>query len=192
MGGTRVRVTKEREFFAHHMLLHAARIDVDHAATIQLGSFNRTLSSMVLSALAIEALLNAVGSRVVPDWPAWERLKPFEKLDSLVATLKIVRDNRKAPWPALRFLAGFRNDIAHPKPERLQTARTVPDSAVDKQLRERPESRLERDITVGNARRALAAVQSLKAILTDALPVEKRFGIYADMSSGSASLADVA
>jgi hypothetical protein len=192
MSVVHVHVTQKREFFAHHMLLHAAGIDLEHAATIQLGSFNRALSSMVLSSLAVEALVNAVGSRVVPDWSTWERLKPFEKLNSLVTTLQIHRDNRKAPWPALRFLSGFRNDIAHPKPERLQTARTVPHSAVDRQFRNRPRSKLERDITVGNAQRALAAVQSLKGILADALPVEKRFGIYADMSSGRASLTDVA
>lgn len=83
----RFRKTQEREFFAHHMLLHAAERQIDEARASEVGRFNKCLAAMVLSALAIEALANAVGSRVAADWVVFERLNPLEKLNSLTKEL---------------------------------------------------------------------------------------------------------
>lgn len=81
------RKTQEREFFAHHMLLHAAEREIEDARASEVGRFNKCLAAMVLSALAIEALANAVGSRVASDWAIFERLNPLDKLDSLAREL---------------------------------------------------------------------------------------------------------
>ena len=72
----RFRKTQARESFARHMLLHAAGRQLEEAEANEVGRFNKCLASMVLSSLAIEALGNAVGSRVASDWPAFERLSP--------------------------------------------------------------------------------------------------------------------
>jgi len=54
---------------------------------------------------------------------------------------------------------------------------------------EPPLSRLEREITLGNAKRTHAAVERLKHMLAEALPEEARFGIDADMWHGSTTTA---
>lgn len=169
------------------MLLHAASLAIDDAAREELGRFNKCLSAMVMTALAVEALLNAVGSRVAEDWASYEKLRPHEKLECLTARLNIQRDPGKDPWSTLQFLAGFRNDIAHPKPELVREDRVLPEVGLNKTAFQTPLSRLEQEVTLGNAKRVYAAVQALKGALTDALPAENRFGIYADMWHGSTS-----
>jgi len=135
---------------------------------------------MVMTSLAVEALVNAVGSRVSLDWEKFERMRPLEKLDTLVHELNISRQVAQEPWTTLRFLAGFRNDIAHAKPELVERSRVLPEKAIQKLEFDTPVSALEREITVGNARRVHTAVYTLKGLLTDALPVSERFGIYTD------------
>ena len=179
------RKTQEREFFAHHMLLHAAELEIEEAQKSQVGRFNKCLVAMVMSSLAIEALANAVGSRVASDWPAFERMSPLEKIDFLVGQLSIVYDAESHPWQTVRYLAGFRNDIAHPKPELLQEEQVLPEVALGKTLFDSPQSKLEREITLGNACRAHTAVSTLKRILAYSLPPEKQLGIYCDSWSGS-------
>jgi hypothetical protein len=172
------------------MLLHAAQLQLAEAEKTAKGRFNHCLSAMVMTALAVEALANAVGSRVVSDWQNFEQARPFEKLDTLVALLSIPRDPDQEPWTTLRYLSGFRNDIAHAKPEKLEEERVLPELALEKDLFRAPKSKLEREITLGNARRVLKGVQALKGLLTDALPLEKRLGIYVDTWSGSSTLAE--
>ena len=183
------RKTERREFFAHHMLLHAAELEITAAEESERGRLPKCLAAMVLTALAIEALANAVGSRVVSDWPVFEFLRPHEKLDHLVRDLSIARDATKEPWTTLTYLGGFRNDIAHAKPEAVPKEWVLPEAGLIKTDFDRPLSTLEREITLGNARRVFDAVRTLKGMLADALPVEARFGIYADMWSGGASVA---
>jgi hypothetical protein len=181
--------TEERTFFAHHMLLHAADLAIVDAEATEVGRFNKCLSAMVMTALAVEALANAVGSRVVSDdWSAFERLRPHEKIDTLVTTLGITRDTTEQPWTTLQYLGGFRNDIAHAKPEAVVKQRVTPEVGLTKTAFDKPLSALEREITLGNAKRTLAAVQKLKGLLTKALPPDARFGIYGDMWHGSTTI----
>jgi hypothetical protein len=184
------RKTQEREFFAHHMLLHAAEREIEEAKASEVGRFNKCLAAMVLSALAIEALANAVGSRVSSDWTAFESLSPLAKLDSLAKELAIVYDPNTEPWSSITQLARFRNHIAHPKPELISEEKILPEVALGKTLFDSPQSQIERQITLGNAERAHKTVYTLKSILTVSLPEDKRFGIYVDMWSGSTGVAE--
>lgn len=171
------------------MLLRAAELEIADAEATERGRFDKCLAAMTMTALAVEALANAVGSRVVNDWPQFERLRPHEKIDRLVEQLSITRDLTRQPWSTLQFLGGFRNDIAHPKPEPIAKESVLPEGALQKAAFRAPLSTLEREITLGNSRRVYAAVHTLKGILSDALPAEARFGIYADMWSGSTTTA---
>lgn len=171
------------------MLLRAAELEIAGAEYNERECFNKCLAAMVMSALAVEALANAVGSRVVSDWSAFEALRPHQKIDHLVSQLLIMRDVTQQPWTTLQFLGGFRNDIAHPKPETVSKESVLPDVGLTKTAFAIPLSKLEREITLGNARRVYDAVNTLKGIFTDALPVEARFGIYADMWFGNTSVA---
>ena len=179
------RKTEERTFFAHHMLLHVAELEINDAEASEVGCFNKCLTAMVMSALAVEALANAVGSRVAEDREAFEKMRPHEKLDHLVQRLTIARDPSKEPWTTLQYLGGFRNDIAHPKPEEVVNTRVLPQAGLTKTAFDTPLSKLEQEVTLGNAKRSFAAVQALKGLLTDALPETDRFGIYGDMWHGS-------
>ena len=179
------RKTEERTFFAHHMLLHAAEIQIAAAEGGEANRFNNCLSALVLISLAVEALANAVGSRVTDDWPAFESLAPHEKVELLATKLSIARDPGKEPWTTLQYLHGFRNDIAHPKPDPVLESRVLPAVGLAKTAFNKPLSRLEREITVGNAKRAFKAITDLKCQLTDAMPESARFGIYVDMWHGS-------
>ena len=147
------------------------------------------MSPLFSASLAVEALVNAVGSRMVPDWRKFEGLRPHEKIDLLVIQLGVFRDATKEPWTTLQYLGGFRNDIAHPKPEEIVKESVLPQAGITKTTFDTPLSVLEREITLGNAKRTHAAVHKLKGLLTDALPAEARFGIYADMWHGSTSAA---
>ena len=86
------RKTEERTFFAHHMLLHAASLAIAEAEANELGRFNKCLSAMVMTALAVEALANAVGHRAIEDWATFERKRPGQKIDLLVNRLAVLRD----------------------------------------------------------------------------------------------------
>ena len=180
---------EERTFFAHHILLHAALLEIQDAETGEKGRFNKCLAAMAMMSLAIEALANAVGSKVADDWDTFERLSPHDKVECLVSMLHISLDKTQEPWTTLQFLFGFRNDIAHPKPESVVQEKVLPEPGLATTAIGRPLSVLERQITLGNAKRSYDAVNKLKSMLTDALPVEHRFGIYADMWSGSTSVA---
>ena len=68
--------------------------------------------------------------------------------------------------------------------------KVLPEVGLEKTLFHSPKSELERQITVGNARRAHNAVNTLKTLLTDALPMEKRFGIYVDAWSGNTQVVE--
>ncbi|MGQ0598338.1 hypothetical protein [Aquabacterium sp.] len=179
--------TQSRDFFGHHMLLHASELQVATAKASEDGRFNHCLAAMTMTSLAIEALANAVGGRIVENWAAFERLSPLEKIVHLQEKLGFEYDLTKSPWPTIRYLCGFRNDIAHAKPEAVEETKIFSEVAASKFLFHTPLSRLEKEITVGNATRSLEAVQNLKGILTDALPAELRFGIYADAWSGDTS-----
>lgn len=181
------RKVEERTFFAHHMLLHAAELEIVEAEATERGRFNKCLAAMVMTALAVEGLANAVGSRVATDYPAFERLRPHKKIDFLVEKFQIPRDKAKDPWTTLQFLGRFRNDIAHPKPELVMKESVILEGGSTKTSFGTPLSALEREVTVGNTKRAFAAVHELKGLLTDAMPQEARFGIYADMWHGSTS-----
>lgn len=86
----------------------------------------------------------------------------------------------------LIFIFGFRNDIAHPKPEQIVQTKTLPEAALNLNF-STPMSSLEEEITLGNAKRVYGAVASLKGILTDSLSPDLRFGIYVDAWSHSTS-----
>ena len=130
----RFRKTQEREFSAHHMLLHAAELAIEEAEKSRVGRFNKCLSAMVMSSLAVEALANAVGSRLITDWTIFERLSPLKKIGVIVKELTITYDPKIEPWSSVRWLAGFRNDIAHAKPELVQEEKLLPEVALGKTL----------------------------------------------------------
>jgi hypothetical protein len=69
----------------------------------------------------LEAFLNWQGHHLIPHWEYLERLKPREKLDLLTDLSHVTPDYSSRPWQVVKDLYGFRNDIAHGKPENLSS-----------------------------------------------------------------------
>ena len=176
----RYRRIQTRLFAAHHMLLDAADNALEEAKKQEPGWFNLALSTITFSALAMEALGNAIGERVVPDWKDFESLSPYGKLRLLAQQLDVPYDARRKPWTMLRWLHKFRNRIAHPRPEVVKTQKLISEEERKKRPVDMPESSLEQEITLGNAENALAALQEIKALLCDKIPIEDRDGLSSD------------
>jgi hypothetical protein len=182
-----VQRTQARDFSAHHILLNAARCSIQVAESSEVGRFNNCLVAMTMTALAVEALVNAVGKRIASDWDAFVWLRPEAKLQTLRTLLAYNGDLADPPWPALHEIKLFRDAIAHAKPEAISTSNIVKASEAHRVTF--PESELEKQITLHNAKRMFDAVEQLKMFLHSHLPDELRPGIYVDGWVGSESAA---
>ncbi|WP_147292886.1 hypothetical protein [Dyella psychrodurans] len=174
---------EERYFSAHHMLLRAAGEALYEAQRIGPVSLReeRLLTSMVMSSLAIEALCNAVGYRVVPGWEDYEQISPWAKIRLLCTTLGIYYDRGAHPWQRLRSLLNFRNQIAHGKPEHVRTRRVLTsqelDAVMSNNAMNQPSSKFEANLTAENARIAFATVREIEGLLTENITQELKLGI---------------
>lgn len=186
-----VTVVEERYFSPHHMLLRAASASVMDAQ----GSSDRkrdfhVLTAMIMSALAVEALCNAIGYRVVVGWNDFEQISSWAKIRLICSALGIEYDRGRAPWPQLKILLTFRNTIAHGKPERVVVERTLSrkdyEALVINRIGE-PRSRFERGLTLENARLSLACVRTVEDLLTSKLPVDCQMGLVVDAWTHSVS-----
>jgi len=186
--GDKLRVTRKRSFSAHHMLIGAARMAVEDAEAKRPGWTYSQLTAITLSGLAIEAICNAVGERIVGDWKDFESASPNAKLRLLCERLQVPYDKSQEPWSTVRWLMKQRNAIAHAKPQLLEEEHVWSRDEFDRRRKECPLSDLERELSLGNAKRAVSAVKDVLLRITQAIPAEDRFGLYSDGWEGSASM----
>ena len=172
--------TQERHFSAHNTLLHIAQIELEQAAPGNTGEFNHAFTAITFSALAVEALANAVGDRVVPEWKDYESASPYAKARLLAERLGIEYDKQHEPWPTIKWLCRFRNNVAHAKPEFVKREEIIPAATLDELRFDHPKSKLELEVTYENAKRAVKAVEDLKYMLTDRVGIDNRFGLPSD------------
>jgi len=170
------------------MLLSAARHALEAARSEKLGSFYGHLSAMTFSALALEALCNAIGSAVIQDWKDFDSARPIAKLRLLADELGVDYASGKKPWLTARWLMQFRNAIAHAKSESLQTDEVISEQEHKNRKFDWPQSKLEREVTAGNAERALAAVVDIKRLFLERIPMDKRSGLEVDSATGSSTV----
>jgi len=183
----KLKVITERNFSAHHLLIGAAYSVLGTQKTEPPGRPYNELIVITLCALSVEALCNAVGAAVIPNWKVRESLSPIEKLSLLCEHLKAEYDKGKDPWASARWLYRVRNLIAHAKPEFVQERKVVSRDDYDRGITAFPKSRLEKEITFDNAHRALRTAEDIKDLLCSKLPPEKWFGLTLDSSSGRVS-----
>lgn len=181
------RRVQQRHYSAHHTLLRVARIELAKAERKEVGWFDSTFVALTFSALAIEALGNAIGNRIVPDWKDFETASPTAKIRLLAERLGLSYSSNNEPWRTICWLGKFRNLVAHPKPEPILDDQFITEGDADKRLIDPPKSKLEHQVTVGNAKRAFEAVEETKVLLCDKIPVEDRFGLFSDGWSTSTS-----
>ena len=170
----------ERQYSAHHALLETASIQLELSEQQQPGWFYNALVAITFSALTVEALSNAIGDRLITDWADFESSSLTAKLRLLTEKLGVLYARNQEPWNTIRWLAMFRNQVAHPKPT-LEVRRSVISEAKRRKLDvDAPESKFERDVTLDNARKAVYAVRQLKELLCEKIPVEQLAGISTD------------
>lgn len=184
----KLKVTRTRTFSAHHMLIGAARAAAEDAEAKRPGWSYSELTAITLCGLAIEAICNAIGERTISDWKDFESAGPNAKLRLLCERLKVKYDRHAEPWSSARWLCKQRNAIAHAKPQLVEEEHIWTREEYDKQRTDSPISDLEREITLGNAKRALRTAEDVLGQLCEAIPAEERFGLFSDSWEGSASV----
>lgn len=180
--------TQERHFSAHNTLLHIAQLELEMTTPGNVGEFNHAFTAITFSALAIEALANAVGDRVIPEWKDFESANPYAKARLLAERLGVQYDKQQQPWPDIKWLCRFRNNIAHAKPELVVREEVIPTALIDEHRLDRPKSKLELEVTHENAQRAVKAAVDLKYLLTDRVDIGNRFGLPSDGWTTSTTL----
>lgn len=186
-----IEVQSERFYSAHHALLRIARHCLDNARKKEPGWADDEFLAITLSALAIEAICNAVGERAVNGWGDFESCNPTAKARIVCARRHIEYDSSLEPWATLRWLSKFRNLIAHPKAETIAESKVV-SKQEHKQGTHRtaPKSKLEKLVTFQNAENAIKAVDAALSLFCEKLSVEERFGVSGDVWSVSSRRQD--
>jgi hypothetical protein len=184
----------ERRFSAHHILLDTAEKALNvESPGYPSSKHGPSLTAITLSALALEALLNAIGDLMVEHWEDFDRLQPKGKLRFVAKVLNVNIDLGKQPWQDFIWLFRVRNEIAHAKPEVVKKSRTLSlEQFNDEQNGKafyKPESSLEAKLTLENGWRAVKACRAVIDVLALAVPSDKSLGISGDTWSGAYAIA---
>jgi hypothetical protein len=183
-------IVEERYFSPHHLLLRTAGFALHEAhRTVYYSSTpmreSHTMSAILMSALSVEALCNAIGYRLIEGWDDYEQSKPWVKLRVLCKELKLPFDKGAQPWQSLKELLDFRNKVAHGKPQWVRRVRNKLDqAALDAALAEHQpsatEAWFEAKLRLEEAGKAVALARRVEALLTDALPEDLKLGIVVE------------
>jgi hypothetical protein len=176
----RLEQVRERYYSAHNTFLHVARLELGLAKPGMVGEFNHALTSIMMSALAIEAMANAMGERAVEEWTDFESSSPYAKLRLIAERYGLQYSAEAEPWSTVKWLCRLRNRFAHAKPEKIRETSEVSQSDFENRDIRPPQSKLEKEISEANARRAFEAVELMKHMICDVLPVDMRLGLVTD------------
>lgn len=129
----RVLIEAKRKDLIHNDLANSAfylkeRVIARDAAGDREGIFLDMMAAATMTAFALEAYLNFVGTTKVPDWK--DRAGIRAKLDSLRAFLKIDAPLDVRPYATVGELIELRNTLAHGKP-RISKIREVAEGTYD-------------------------------------------------------------
>lgn len=161
----------ERHFHPFHLLIDAARDTLNEMRNYQLGGEAFTLSTMLLSSLAIEALANSIGSHKIRNWADYENASPIAKLRIISVELGLDFDSDQNLWSEIRKLIKFRNDAAHAKPKIIKIDKEINEENLHEILFPAP-TKLEQEINYNNAEKAYQAVDKLRSLLCSMLDPE--------------------
>jgi hypothetical protein len=184
-----LKATDSRKYSAHHLLLITAKIAAEATPSDRADERRLSLTAIVMSALALEALVNAAGEELIEHWDDFDKLSPWGKLRLVATHLNFDLDAGKQPWQDIKWLIRLRNDIAHARPEKILTERWLTReemrAEIDGEVIHYPESTLEKKLTQGGASRAVGAVNRARDILCDALPKDQYFQFPSDGWGGA-------
>lgn len=178
------RVQREREFKPHHILIGTATMALESAETRTPGWTYYELTAITFSALALEAITNSFGERLIPRWCDFESSSPIAKLRVICARLGMDPDFEREPWNVAAWLMKFRNKVAHARPESIRYDRTLSEKELAKIRFEFPSSKMEMEISLQNAKRAVAAIDQILELFYPKLNRDDRIHLYHDGFTG--------
>jgi len=182
----KLRIERERFYSAHHVLMRLAKDNLLIAERKEPGWSDDLFSSLVFSSLVLEAFSNAVGEKVITSWGDFDSARPQAKIRLICEHLDITYDPQIEPWATLVWLAKVRNLVAHPKAVLLSDSAVISKDDYYTTERSQPLSKLEKEITIDNAKKSVKALDDVIDMICHRLTPEENFGISGDMWSSSA------
>jgi hypothetical protein len=109
-----------RRFYTYNQLLGAARTFLKQSRVDS--EFDNAMACALFCALALEASLNHLGSRLFPFWDKQlkRKLTPEGKLTLVASKINFTITFARRPFQAFRVLFEFRNQITHGTTEDLK------------------------------------------------------------------------
>lgn len=186
---TELKVAQKRHYSAHNNLLRVGSNLLFACEQQERGCSEGHFVCLVMCSLAIESLCNTTGEMVYSDWKSeFESCSPRAKIRILCEKLGITYDKGIEPFQTLHWLIGFRNRIAHAKPEPIEINTLMTWSQYEELISgDGPQSKLEKEISIENAKKALYNVEKLKELFASKLPEESAWILESDsweMQSG--------
>jgi len=166
-----IKVTGERHFHPFHLLIEAAEDSFETLQEYQMGGVSFALSTIILSALALEGLVNSLGERKIKGWSDFESSKLTGKLRVICNELEIEFKENHKPWQDIGWLIKLRNQLAHAKPKKVNIDEEIEESELHKLLM-LGSTKLEKDISAENAEKALVMVKEIRDIFLSKLDSE--------------------
>jgi hypothetical protein len=118
-----VDFTQQTHIVAFLQLNRLQQFFFREATTREADSENMFLAGLLFLAFTLEAYLDHIGSKVLPDWSKRAtRLSLEEKLKVVSEHLGLVFDIESDPWKAARDIRKLRNPVAHGKDSILEYA----------------------------------------------------------------------
>ena len=165
----RYHVKRTRDYYPHHTLLGAAYANLKLAEKKEPGWLYFEMAAILFSGLAVEAIANSFGERYVANWKDFESASPIAKLQIVAKAMEVDFDEKVAPWCHARWMIKFRNRLAHAKPEAVIEEREMSKMELDN-TSFRPHSKIEKEITFQNAKRAVDTASSIRNLLCEKIP----------------------
>jgi len=168
-------------------MMAAADNALKNAKAERTGYFFEYMNAALMSAISIEAITNSFGAELFKDWDHFDAMRPMGKILLIADKLGIEIDREQEPWAAIPWLINLRNEFAHAKPKLIEFEKEMSKKEYERTLKEMPTSKLEGQMTLQVAERAVRTTKNLLIAFANALPEEQRFGFLSDSWNGSAS-----
>lgn len=163
-------VKKERNAPAYILPLESAEHFCRQLSEKDYVSWYDLLATVVISGIALEALVNTFGEILINNFGDFESSTPVAKVRLLCNELEIEYNKQKKPYCDLIRLVRARNKIVHPKHKVLSSqSKEMPLKEADRELRKDVLTEAERSLNPIIAKQSLQAVKSLRKIFEQRL-----------------------
>lgn len=176
-------VEQERHFKPHKDLLGTAHFALENVDSKCPCGRDRyfILTAIVMSAFAQEAIANTFGKELIKDWKDFEKRRLLDKLRIIAEKLDIRFSRSEKPWVNAIWLGKLRNSIAHGKPKEINfVKKKVPKKQANGFFGTPPPSEIEKQLSLGNAKRAFETAEGILDLFMEKIPRDKHHDFIGD------------